>query len=66
MVGRVPLIFRGRDGRVEVAKGLVVSKLVGVANGEVCLEPFLLEVLRLGKIVGPGGVLGPDRCEGSE
>jgi hypothetical protein len=56
-----PLDFLGSAGADDdEASGLVASKLIGVAKGEVCLEPVRLEVLRRGKIVGPVGVLGPE------
>jgi hypothetical protein len=49
------------DADVEaVAGGLAASKLIGVANGEVCLDPFLLEACRRGRTVG---VEGPE-CDG--
>jgi len=56
-----PLVLLGNDGvDDEEASGLVASKLIGVAKGEVCFEPVRLEVLRRGKMVGPVGVLGPE------
>lgn len=57
------LVLLGNELDVDVeavASGLVTSKLIGVANGDVCLDPFLLEVFRRGKTVG---VEGPE-CDG--
>jgi len=56
-----PLVFLGKAGvDDEEASGLVASKFIGVAKGEVCFDPVRLEVLRRGKIAGPVGVLGPE------